>query len=131
MIAGSINELIMLKIHHTRNNLNHLGCPDAIHKLNVLDLMACFIGGTKMRSVSIAKIWGEINTMADAGPSSTTPDTPIILGEGPMTRARAKKLQRDSFNFVGHALFSSKVQLPEPTLKTYMCIGVHNEAEPP
>ena len=62
-------------------------------------------------------------TPNDAGPSSTPPDAPIILGDGSMTRARAKKLQRDSFLFVSHALFSSAVQLPESPRKAYMCIG--------
>ena len=93
---------------------------------NVADLIPYLAVDEDLDSWSNPFQEGEV----DAGPSSTPPNTSIILGDGPMTRARAKKLQRDSFMFVSHALFSSTVQLPEPTLKTYMCIGIEM-VEPP
>ena len=93
---------------------------------NVADLIPYLAVDETLDSWSNPFQEGEV----ESGPSSTHPDTPIILGDGPMTRARAKKLQRDSFMFVSHVLFSSDVQLHEAPLKTYMCIG-HAMAEPP
>jgi translation initiation factor IF-1 len=64
----------------------------------------------------------------DAGPSSTPPDVPAIPAEGPMTRARAKKLQADAFMFVRHVLFSSAAQIQEEPLKEYLCSFIDTSA---
>jgi len=91
---------------------------------NVADLVPYLAVDEDLDSGSNPFQEGEVDEGPSFKPPSPPPSPPILFDDGPITRARAKKLQRDAHSFVCYSL-AKGAETFEVKAKTLACVTEH------